>query len=132
MKTLSIRQPWAWAIIKAGKDFENRDWPTIYRGPLLIHAAKTFEFDGLQSLEGITAVPIPEVADFQRGGIVGIVDLVDCIEATDEMLEKHRPWLFGPYGFKLVNPRPLPFHPCKGKLRLFEENHPQISEASEQ
>ena len=33
MKCLSIRQPWAWAIIHAGKDIENRCWPTSYRGP---------------------------------------------------------------------------------------------------
>lgn len=25
---LSIRQPWAWAIVYAGKDIENRTWPT--------------------------------------------------------------------------------------------------------
>ena len=28
MKALSIRQPWAWAILHAGKDIENRDWRT--------------------------------------------------------------------------------------------------------
>jgi hypothetical protein len=37
---LSIRQPWAWLILHAGKDIENRDWPTKYRGPFLIHASK--------------------------------------------------------------------------------------------
>ena len=26
MKALSIRQPWAWLILHAGKDIENRDW----------------------------------------------------------------------------------------------------------
>ncbi len=29
---LSIRQPWAWLIIHACKDVENRDWPTRVRG----------------------------------------------------------------------------------------------------
>ena len=28
MKALTIKQPWAWAIIHAGKDIENRDWVT--------------------------------------------------------------------------------------------------------
>lgn len=32
---LSIRQPWAWAILHAGKDIENRDW----------HTASTLEAD---------------------------------------------------------------------------------------
>lgn len=40
MKALSIRQPWAWAIVNAGKRVENRTWETRYRGPILIHAAK--------------------------------------------------------------------------------------------
>lgn len=37
---LSIRQPWAWAILHAGKDIENRDWATRFRGPFLVHAGK--------------------------------------------------------------------------------------------
>lgn len=37
---LSIRQPWAWAILHAGKRIENRDWRGCkYRGPVLIHAS---------------------------------------------------------------------------------------------
>ena len=38
MKVLSIRQPWAWAIVAGFKPVENRTWKTGYRGPLLIHA----------------------------------------------------------------------------------------------
>jgi hypothetical protein len=40
MKALSVRQPWAWAIIYALKNVENRGWPIHYRGDILIHAAK--------------------------------------------------------------------------------------------
>src|SRR3990167_9411398 len=40
MKALSIRQPWAWLILHAGKDIENRGWPTSFRGRFLIHASK--------------------------------------------------------------------------------------------
>jgi len=40
LPVLSIRQPWAWAIVHAGKDIENRNWPTRFRGRFLIHAAK--------------------------------------------------------------------------------------------
>jgi hypothetical protein len=35
---LTVRQPWASAIFHAGKDIENRVWPTDYRGRLWIHA----------------------------------------------------------------------------------------------
>jgi hypothetical protein len=41
VKALSVRQPWAWAIIYALEDIENRGWPIHYRGDILIHAAKT-------------------------------------------------------------------------------------------
>jgi hypothetical protein len=41
MKALSIQQPWAWAIIHAGKRVENRTWSTRFRGPFFIHAGKT-------------------------------------------------------------------------------------------
>ena len=42
---LSVRQPWAWAIIHAGKDVENRSWQAVNhglrrRGRIAIHAAK--------------------------------------------------------------------------------------------
>ena len=38
---LSIRQPWAWLIVNGHKDIENRDWPTNFRGRLLVHAGQT-------------------------------------------------------------------------------------------
>lgn len=34
MLALSIRQPWASLILKAGKDIENRDWPTRARAAI--------------------------------------------------------------------------------------------------
>lgn len=41
MKALTVRQPWAWAIIHGGKNVENRGagFTKTYRGPLLIHAS---------------------------------------------------------------------------------------------
>lgn len=46
MKALSVRQPWAWAILHAGKRIENRErkdgaMPAVchHEGPLLIHAS---------------------------------------------------------------------------------------------
>jgi hypothetical protein len=40
MKALSLWQPHAAAIALELKPYETRDWPTSYRGPLAIHAAK--------------------------------------------------------------------------------------------
>jgi hypothetical protein len=39
VKVLSIRQPWAWAILEAGKRVENRSWNTKFRGEFLIHVS---------------------------------------------------------------------------------------------
>ena len=40
MKAITVRQPWAWAILHGGKDVENRtrNIAGSYRGPLVIHA----------------------------------------------------------------------------------------------
>lgn len=39
MLGLSIRQPWAYAILKQGKTIENQSWPSRYRGKVLLHAS---------------------------------------------------------------------------------------------
>ena len=46
---LAVKQPWAWAIIHAGKDIENRNWLTgphqqmaKKRGRIAIHASRSF------------------------------------------------------------------------------------------
>ena len=100
MKALSLRQPWASLIIYGGKDIENRRWETKYRGPLLIHASKARPPANL--IEEIEAhgFKIPRI---ELGGIIG--------------------WV-------LENSRPLKFHPCVGKLGLFNVNFPHIEAAN--
>lgn len=46
-RILTVRQPWAWAIIHGGKTVENRvrNISGDYRGPVLIHAAKVNDTD---------------------------------------------------------------------------------------
>ena len=46
---LSFRQPWLWSIFDLGKDVENRVWFTKYRGPILLHAAKSLPLNELES-----------------------------------------------------------------------------------
>jgi len=111
MKALSIRQPWAWAILHAGKDVENRTWQTFYRGPLLVHAPKGFDMPGKKWMlsQGI-AVP----GNLTRGGIVGRVRLVDCVTSLAS------PWFQGPFGFVLEAPEEIQFYNCVGRLGLFD------------
>ena len=117
MKAISVRQPWAWSIIHAGKNIENRTWPTTYRGPILIHAANAMTVKELRTWwQFVELMKLCKPADYvdDRGGIIGSVDLVDCVTAHKS------PWFFGPYGFVLANPEPLPFNPCKGRLGIYD------------
>ena len=88
MKALSIRQPWAWLILNAGKDIENRDWHHALRGRILIHASKgmtrnEYRNGGDMLAEVNFRVLLPEPETLERGGIVGSVEIVDCVEASD-------------------------------------------------
>ncbi|MBX9757229.1 MAG: ASCH domain-containing protein [Beijerinckiaceae bacterium] len=117
---LSIRQPWAWAIVHAGKDIENRTWSTRYRGPVFIHAGVAFDGPKAEALEDAqkwalsAGVDIPwSLDDLPRGGIVGVAEIVDCVTSS------RSPWFMGQYGFVLRNARPIDFIPCKGALGFF-------------
>lgn len=119
MLALSIRQPWAWLILHGGKDIENRDWPTKFRGRVLVHASKGMtrdEFDSaaIFAFGRIGTAKLPTMDMFQRGGIVGSVEIVDCVHRSDSH------WFVGRYGFVLRDPRPLPFVPYRGQLGFFD------------
>lgn len=133
MLALSIRQPWASLILKAGKDIENRCWPTKVRGRILVHAAKgmtrqehedaiDFAVDAIRTAPRNAGagriVTLRElgfsIEDLARGGIIGSVEIVDCVTASDS------PWFMGEFGFVLRDPRPLPFTPWKGQLGFFD------------
>jgi hypothetical protein len=119
MLALSIRQPWADMIFTAGKNIENRDWPTKYRGRILIHAAKgctRMDFnDAIRFAESRSERPIDLSLDtIQRGGIIGSVEIVDCVTHSTS------PWFMGKYGFVLSDPQPLPFTQWKGQLGFFD------------
>ena len=103
MKALSIRQPWAHRILREGKDIENRDWPTRYRGPVLIHAGIKIDCDHDEVRE----------KDMPMGGIVGWCEITDCVK------DSRSEWFFGQYGFVLANPHPLPLIRCRGMLGFF-------------
>lgn len=88
-RILTVRQPWAWAIILGGKNVENRvrNIAGDYRGPVLIHVAKAMPTpdewnaagDRIASITGTGPLIVPPR---QLGAIIGVVDLVDVHSAS--------------------------------------------------
>lgn len=95
---LSVKQSFAWAIISGGKDIENRDRSTKFRGRFWIHAGKA-------------RAPDQRERAFR---VIGSVELVKVVTKSASR------WFCGPYGFKLRKPEPLaePI-PLRGRQRFF-------------
>lgn len=119
---LSVRQPWAWAIIHGGKDFENRDWKSTnpglkFTGRVCIHASKGMTRDEYESTRNFIrdcGAECPEPHLIRRGGIIGTVEVTKVVKQSDS------PWFFGPLGLELRDPRPCEFIPSAGQLGFFK------------
>jgi hypothetical protein len=135
IRGLTVRQPWAWAIIHGGKDVENRSRSLgQYRGPVAIHAGLAADPAGFDSLDvlvalmvdGIGRAPSPQASKAARGAVLGIVDLVDVHENeaypwADPPVPSCSDWAqHGSLHLVLANPRPLsdPI-PWRGRLGLW-------------
>jgi hypothetical protein len=121
-RALSVRQPWAWAIIHAGKDIENRGHVAIWKGGMsrkriAIHASKGMTrdeyvdaYDFMRSL----GVLCPPASALVRGAVIGSVDVVDIVTKSNS------PWFFGPRGLVLRDAAPCEPRACSGALGYFE------------
>ena len=110
---LSVRQPWAHAILHLGKDIENRPRRTHYRGRILIQASLT-----TKASERAAARRLGLDSDgLVRGAIVGEVEIVDCVRNSKS------DWAIrGQWHWILKNPRiltkPIPFKGALGLIRV--------------
>lgn len=142
LPVLSIRQPWAWLIIRPDltdpearaeaercgliKDVENRNWgprqpgrPQNFRGEFLIHAGAACtpdEYSAAQVFAARIGVTLPAPADLERGGIVGVAEVIDWVNYPSSR------WFMGPGALVLRNARPLPFVACRGALGFFRHD----------
>lgn len=140
MKVLTLHQPWATLVAIGAKKIETRSWATKYRGPLAIHASKSFPgvlktlcmqepfFDAL--VVGFCMpnhiVPSKMVVCLPLGSILCVCDLVDCAEMgvigdyTPEPERSFGHYAPGRFAWHLANVRPLqePI-PAKGLQRLW-------------
>ena len=136
IKAISLKQPWATLVILGAKVYETRSWKANYRGPLAIHASRSFT----EQLARLCAhEPYRSVLqragykcgwDLPRGVILGTVELVE-VYATDELDPRtlsatelafgdFRPRRFA---FQLANPKAWdPPLKMAGQLNIFEIN----------
>lgn len=141
MRVLTVRQPWAWAIVHGGKDVENRvrNIAGDYRGPVAIHAGlSTGSWNESETALQLVHLRTGEDARRHvllgvRGAIIGVVDLCGVHESKGDgcgtrkgtarlgeliplCSEWSEPWA---HHLVLANPRPLaePI-PFKGALGL--------------
>lgn len=148
MRALSIRQPWAWLLVRPDvidaaqaaritssgerKTIENRSWRANYRGPVLLHAGKVmarkYHAEVAAWARSAMGIEVPPASQLQLGGIIGIARLVGCLEASES------PWFNqvpDNYGLQLADVQPLPFHPCPGALSFFHVPVDDLPEAAQ-
>lgn len=115
---LSIRQPWAWAILAGWKDVENRSRPFQYHGPLFIHAstkhdptADTFLLD-----QGITPPP-----DLPTQALIGLVYMTGVTRQATSRFAQADLW-----HYLFTAPHSLAPIPFKGQSHVFYPDLCQI------
>ena len=110
MKCLSIIQPWASAIFLGYKTIETRSWETEYRGPLLIHASKTFgKF--AQNFAAVELAVGRGLARVPFGCLLGVVELESIGNTEDQsyfisaLERRYGDFSWGRKGWQLKEPR---------------------------
>jgi hypothetical protein len=94
---LTVIQPWAYVILRKGKNVENRQKNSHYRGTVVIHASAT------NSKGWFEECPISVRRDsVPFGAIVGFAELTDVI-TKDQVTPQTKTWFEGKYGYVLTN-----------------------------
>jgi len=150
MRILTVRPPWAQAIVAGAKDVENRTWSTDHRGPIAVHAGLRFDTGAwknsaltawMDNYWGLTRETYTGEM-FRGGAIIGVVDLVDVHRWFDSRDGEPRcqrsglcsPWAeAGAFHLVLANPRPLaepiPYRGALGLRKLDAKTTARILEA---
>lgn len=147
MKAITLWQPWASLVACGAKKYETRSWPTNYRGPIAIHAAKRpFNTDVYLDRElhsFAEALQLPDIYSFEKlpyGCVIATAQLIGCYLMYQNPVDHVRyyldeydraivptarelffgDWAPGRYAWKLDNVKMLdnPI-PAKGKQGLW-------------
>lgn len=119
---ISVRQPWAWAIVHGGKDVENRVKRAITLGGMdrhkrfAVHASTGMtrdEYEDARDFMRTIGVTCPRPDELVRGGIIGSASIVGVVK------ESESPWFFGPWALELGDAQPCDPIPSGGQLGAF-------------
>lgn len=77
---LTLWQPWASAIALGFKTIETRPWGVGYRGPLGIHAGKSWDREAARLLPDAAV----EHGALRRGALIAVADLADVYRCTNQ------------------------------------------------
>lgn len=75
MKAISIKQPWVYAVLREGKDIENRSRRRHFRGWIAVHASATPRH-GARLPRGSKT---PDLKTLDFGAICGVARVVDIV-----------------------------------------------------
>lgn len=122
MKALTVRQPWAWAIMAGGKDVENRTFRTKNTGRLAIHAGLLYDRHA-HTFDVLTEAMHPRHEAsrmLERGAILGTVHLTGCHHAS-ECDDTCTPWAQPGdlWHWEITDPEPINPIPYKGRLGIW-------------
>jgi hypothetical protein len=114
----AIRQPFAWAVIHAGKDVENRRasarrlFESAVSERVLIHASEGMtaaEYENAAAFIASIGVRCPQREVLKFGGVIGSVFVRDIVTRSDS------PWFRkGATALVFADARPEPFMPVHG------------------
>ncbi len=147
---LSIHAPWAWAVIYADKDIENRQRPWNYRGIVLIHQSKNgwaeWAVDEIYRITG-GIKPSRRRLDYALGYIIGAVWMEECTKEAfspwaqaglfhyhfrSPIAFTHKVQLSGRQSIMKIDPQvlaPIDYHKVEALRLTMEEAHNAAAQA---
>jgi hypothetical protein len=137
VKAISLTQPYATLVATGQKRIETRSWQTSFRGPLLIHAAKSFpdwaRERAAEWAEDDFGLPLAD--ELPLGALLAAAVLIDCVpteEVASRLLLTADERAFGDYDpgrwawvmtDVIAFPQPVPW---RGALGLWTCEYPGI------
>jgi hypothetical protein len=140
VRVLSLSQPWLWSIDTyvsppggvEPKRIENRSWPcpaAVIGERIALHAARSWDDDAISFFVKLGIEHPARRELYDKGKITSVATVTDVIDCTETGHRSPPPgqeyWLFGPFGWVLVDvrrlPAPIPWRGAQGLRHLPSE-----------